>query len=116
MAGLRDAQGNPITTDVATKIAQVPLPQPTGAAPQGITEDMLDFFDKRVDDKIRASIHGLHIRTREQAEEDYRKEFRNRVFWGLGGLALGIGGSMLYRRLTRGDDDYEDDDGDDMNE
>lgn len=116
---LRDAAGNPIPQDTVTQrpnqAQMVQLPQTQGVVPQGVTQEMLEFFDKRVDEKIQASVHGLHIRTREQAEEDYRKDFRNKVFIGAGGVLLGLGISYAWRKW-RGDGDEYDDDDEDMND
>lgn len=96
----------------ATTTTLVSGPSQTGTVPAGITHEMIDFFDRRTDAKIQATVSTLNIRTLAEAEADYRRDMRQKLL--IGGVAFvgGIAVAAAFRRWQDSRDDGDDDMGD----
>lgn len=101
---IRDTHGNPITTDIQTQIP--PLPR-------GLDQEAYEFLNRQIDNKIGQALQNLSVRTNEQENADYRYMRQQKIYFGLGGVAVGLALAWGYRRWFADDDDDMGNDGGD---
>jgi hypothetical protein len=96
MATLRDAAGNPIHSDVVT-----PQPHTTPWFPNDQNRVTANDVDQMIHSRIHAAQAAQAAAMLDQARKDVRKDMYKNVGLGLGGFAVGVGGTLLIGRWRR---------------
>ncbi len=100
------AQQNNPHSDIVTG----PIP----SLPHGFNREALDYMHNMLDEKIAKAMQNVSIRTFDQEAAEQQERRREKLYYGLGGVAAGLVVAWGYRRWFAADRD--DDDGDMGNE
>lgn len=102
--GLVSTTSGPLATGKDT-VPALPLPN----LPRGLDTETAAYFSKLVDEKIDNALRAYSSKSEEEVASENRRNLRNNILYGVGGLIVGVGGAYLWRKWRGTDEDGDND-------